>query len=53
MVARYLSYDTSADGVLFAVYTSQPINGDHKPHTATISPHSPAPSPSEDSPMLS
>ncbi|GAA1786511.1 hypothetical protein GCM10009712_37360 [Pseudarthrobacter sulfonivorans] len=36
MVAGYLSHDTSAEGVLFAVYTSEPRNGDHKPHAATI-----------------
>jgi hypothetical protein len=36
MVAGYLSHDTSAEGVLFAVYTSEPVNGDHKPHAATI-----------------
>ncbi|WP_254703345.1 hypothetical protein [Pseudarthrobacter sp. C4D7] len=36
MVARYLSHDTSAESVLFAVYTSEPMNGDHKRHTTTI-----------------
>ncbi|MET3140316.1 UNVERIFIED_ORG: hypothetical protein ABIB13_000003 [Arthrobacter sp. UYEF2] len=36
MVAGYLGHDTSAEGVLFAVYTSEPRNGDHKPHAATI-----------------
>lgn len=36
MVAGYLGRDTSAEGVLFAVYTSEPMNGDHMPHAATI-----------------
>jgi hypothetical protein len=36
MVAGYLSHDTAAQGVLFAVYTSEPMNGNHKPHAATI-----------------
>jgi hypothetical protein len=36
MVAGYLGHDASAQGVLFAVYTSEPTNGDHKPHAATI-----------------
>lgn len=36
IVPGYLSHDTSAEGVLFAVYTSEPSSGDHKPHAATI-----------------
>ncbi|GAA1783598.1 hypothetical protein GCM10009712_33660 [Pseudarthrobacter sulfonivorans] len=36
MVAGYLSHDSSAEGVVFAVYTSEPINGEHKPRAATI-----------------
>ncbi|WP_227008067.1 DUF4192 family protein [Pseudarthrobacter sp. AB1] len=36
MVAEYLGHDTSAEGVILAVYTSEPMNGGHKPHAATI-----------------
>ncbi|MHA7141869.1 DUF4192 domain-containing protein [Arthrobacter sp. Sr33] len=36
MVAGYLGHDTSAEGVLFAVYTSEPMNGYQKPQAATI-----------------
>ncbi|MHA7294716.1 DUF4192 family protein [Arthrobacter sp. HLT1-21] len=36
MVASYLGHDTSAEGVLFAVYTSEPMNGHQKPQVATI-----------------
>jgi hypothetical protein len=36
-VAGYLAHDTSAQGVLFAVYTAEALNGDrNKPHAATI-----------------
>ncbi|MCU1569185.1 MAG: hypothetical protein JWQ56_4122 [Pseudarthrobacter sp.] len=36
MVAGYLGHDTSAEGVLFAVFTSEPTNGEHRPQAATI-----------------
>lgn len=36
MVAGYLGHDTSTEDVIFAVYTSEPTNGDQKPQAATI-----------------
>ena len=37
MVAGYLGHDISAESVLFAVYTSEPLDGArNKPHAATI-----------------
>ncbi|PVE14902.1 DUF4192 domain-containing protein [Arthrobacter sp. Bz4] len=36
MVAGYLGHDSSAEGVLFAVYTSEPMSGDQKPQATTI-----------------